>query len=82
MAGRSARRAVVSDAGAAGPKEFRIEKTNRDAFQDTELRTVLTRLNATHLVIGGCMTQFSIASTLGRAVAEGNGVVLGAKPAP
>jgi nicotinamidase-related amidase len=53
-----------------------VDKERQDAFQGTALGEVLRGLGVTGLVLAGCMTQFSISSTLGRAVAEGYGVVL------
>jgi nicotinamidase-related amidase len=68
----------IEPAAAPRADEPVVDKQNQDAFQDTTLGEVLGGLGVTALVLAGCMTQFSISSTLGRAVAEGYGVVLAA----
>lgn len=68
----------IEEAAAPRADEPVVDKRNQDAFQDTALGDVLRGLGTTAVVLAGCMTQFSISSTLGRAVAEGYGVVLAA----
>jgi nicotinamidase-related amidase len=58
------------------PEDARFDKTHRDAFHHTPLLERLLAGRVSHLLVGGCMTQFSIVSTVGGAVAEGFGVTL------
>lgn len=58
------------------PGETVIHKTSCDSFHDTELQAELERLSATHLVIGGCQTQYCVDTTARRAVSLGYDVTL------
>lgn len=53
-----------------------IHKTSCDSFFETELLDRLTGRGVTHLVVGGCMTQFCIDTTVRRAVSLGFDVTL------
>jgi nicotinamidase-related amidase len=53
-----------------------IHKRSCDAFYDTELNQTLTELGVQHLLIGGCMTQFCVDTTVRRAVSLGYSVTL------
>jgi nicotinamidase-related amidase len=53
-----------------------VHKTACDAFYRTELHDILTARNIDHLVIGGCMTQFCIDTSVRRAVSLGYDVTL------
>lgn len=45
-----------------------VHKTACDSFLKTELFDRLTEAGVTHLVIGGCMTQFCVDTTVRRAI--------------
>jgi len=53
-----------------------VHKTACDSFYATDLEARLTALGATHLVVGGCMSQFCIDTTVRRAVSLGYDVTL------
>lgn len=53
-----------------------VEKTSCDSFFDTDLTQQLSERAVTHLVIGGCQTQFCIDTTVRRAVSLGYDVTL------
>lgn len=53
------------------PAEARIEKTFGDAFRATSLEQVLRDAGRQHLVVAGCMTDFSVRATLQRALLKG-----------
>ncbi len=53
-----------------------VHKTACDSFFDTDLEARLKALGATHLVVGGCMTQFCVDTTVRRAVSRGYDVTL------
>ena len=53
-----------------------IHKTSCDSFFQTELEEELAKLSVTHLVIGGCQTQFCVDTTARRAVTLGYDVTL------
>lgn len=57
-------------------REITAHKTACDAFYRTELHDVLTTQGIDHLVIGGCMTQFCIDTSVRRAVSLGYDVTL------
>ncbi|WP_374654491.1 cysteine hydrolase family protein [Dongia sp.] len=61
-------------APAAG--EALVHKTACDSFFDTDLQDELERRGVTHLVIGGCMTQYCVDTTTRRAVTMGYDVTL------
>lgn len=56
--------------------EIAVHKTACDAFYGTDLRDLLTAQGVDHVVIGGCMTQFCIDTTVRRAVSLGYDVTL------
>jgi nicotinamidase-related amidase len=53
-----------------------VHKQSCDSFHDTDLQPRLRDLRITHLVIGGCMTQFCVDTTCRRAVSMGYDVTL------
>lgn len=53
-----------------------VHKTACDSFFDTDLEARLKERHVTHLVIGGCMTQFCVDTTVRRAVSMGYDVTL------
>jgi nicotinamidase-related amidase len=53
-----------------------VHKTACDSFFETNLQSVLEERNVTHLVIGGCMTQYCVDTTARRAVSLGYDVTL------
>ncbi len=58
------------------PGDIVVHKTACDSFYDTDLQAHLQAQGATHLVIGGCMSQFCIDTTVRRAVSLGYDVSL------
>lgn len=58
------------------PGEAVVHKRAADSFFETDLSDVLARSGATHLIIGGCMTQFCVDTTVRRAVSLGYDVTL------
>ena len=58
------------------PGDVVVHKTACDSFYDTDLQARLQALGATHLAIGGCMSQFCIDTTVRRAVSLGFDVTL------
>jgi nicotinamidase-related amidase len=53
-----------------------VHKAACDSFFETDLRERLDELGATRLVVGGCMTQFCVDTTVRRAVSLGYNVTL------
>ncbi len=53
-----------------------VRKSYRDAFADTDLRTVLDGYGATRLVVAGAQSDFCVRTTTQRAAAEGYDVTL------
>jgi nicotinamidase-related amidase len=53
-----------------------VYKKSCDSFFETELSNRLTERSVNHLVIGGCMTQFCVDTTVRRAVSLGYDVTL------
>lgn len=53
-----------------------IHKTSCDSFFQTDLQEQLAQRSITHLVIGGCQTQFCVDTTARRAVSLGYNVTL------
>ncbi len=53
-----------------------ISKTTSDSFYHTELLTVLTSMDITHLVVGGFLSQYCVDLSVRRAVALGFDVTL------
>lgn len=76
------RLAVGSDGWAVCPElapqpgDFLVRKTSSDSFHETELAERLGQLGISHLVVGGCMTQFCVDTTVRRAVSLGFDVTL------
>lgn len=58
------------------PGETVVHKTSCDSFFQTDLEAELARRSITHLVIGGCQTQFCVDTTARRAVTLGYDVTL------
>jgi nicotinamidase-related amidase len=58
------------------PHEVIVHKTSCDSFFETDLAARLQEQSATHLMIGGCMTQFCVDTTARRAVSLGYDVTL------
>ncbi len=56
--------------------ELVVHKQAADAFFETTLGAYLSRLGILRLVIGGCMTQFCVDTTVRSAVARGYDVTL------
>lgn len=59
-----------------GPGTIVVHKRNCDAFHDTDLDARLRALRIKRLVVGGCMTQFCVDTTVRRAVSIGYDVTL------
>ena len=53
-----------------------VRKSYRDAFADTDMRTVLDGYGATRLVVAGAQSDFCVRTTTQRAAAEGYDVTL------
>jgi len=58
------------------PGEALVHKTACDSFYETSLQDELTKRGITHLVVGGCMTQYCVDTTTRRAVTMGYDVTL------
>lgn len=58
------------------PGDILVEKRSCDSFHETELHTLLQQQDISHLVIGGCQTQYCIDTTVRRAVSFGYDVSL------
>ncbi|KQV27540.1 isochorismatase [Rhizobium sp. Root1203] len=56
--------------------EVVVHKRSSDSFFETDLADRLQERSVTHLVVGGCMTQFCIDTTVRRAVSLGYDVTL------
>jgi nicotinamidase-related amidase len=56
--------------------EALVRKASCDSFFETDLAVRLAERQVTHLVIGGCMTQFCVDTTCRRAVSLGYEVTL------
>jgi len=65
------RREIAPEAG-----DVVVHKTSCDSFFETDLEARLRAKGITHLVIGGCMTQFCVDTTARRAVSLGFDVTL------
>ena len=61
---------------APNAQDIVVHKESCDSFHQTDLLEQLTQLNASRLIIGGCMTQFCIDTTVRRAVSLGFNVAL------
>ncbi|EPE98260.1 cysteine hydrolase family protein [Rhizobium grahamii] len=53
-----------------------VHKKSSDSFFETDLADRLAERNVTHLIVGGCMTQFCVDTTVRRAVSLGYNVTL------
>ena len=53
-----------------------VRKRSCDSFHDTDLAERLAERGVTHLVVGGCMSQFCVDTTVRRAVSLGYNVTL------
>ncbi|MDF0663099.1 MULTISPECIES: cysteine hydrolase family protein [unclassified Rhizobium] len=58
------------------PGEVVVRKKSADSFFETDLAERLNERSITHLVIGGCMSQFCVDTTVRRAVSLGYNVTL------
>jgi len=58
------------------PGETLVHKTACDSFYETDLQAQLQKRGITHLVVGGCMTQYCVDTTTRRAVTMGYDVTL------
>jgi nicotinamidase-related amidase len=58
------------------PGEVLVEKTACDSFFETDLEQRLQDRGITHLVVGGCMTQYCVDTSVRRAVSLGYDVTL------
>lgn len=56
--------------------DFLVRKASSDSFHETDLGARLSELGISHLVVGGCMTQFCVDTTVRRAVSLGYDVTL------
>lgn len=56
---------------APAPEEAIVEKSYRDAFEDTDLEQVLSRLSVGKLIVTGAQTDMCIRSTLHGALVRG-----------
>jgi len=65
------RREIAPEAG-----DVVVHKTSCDSFFETDLEARLRAREITHLIIGGCMTQFCVDTTVRRAVSLGYDVTL------
>ncbi len=61
---------------APGDSDTVVHKRSADSFFDTDLAERLAERSVTHLVIGGCMSQFCVDTTVRRAVSLGYNVTL------
>lgn len=53
-----------------------MAKESCDSFHETELSARLAQLGATRLIIGGCMSQYCVDTTVRRAISDGFDVTL------
>lgn len=58
------------------PGEVLVHKTACDSFYETDLQARLQERGISHLVIGGCMTQYCVDTTTRRAISLGYDVTL------
>lgn len=56
--------------------EVLVRKKSSDSFHETELGALLKGLGVSHLIVGGCMTQYCVDTTVRRAVSLGYDVTL------
>ncbi|MEP2472577.1 MAG: isochorismatase family protein [Paracoccaceae bacterium] len=57
-------------------RDIVVHKTACDSFHETDLLARLTQCGATRLIVGGCMTQYCVDTTVRRAVTLGFDVML------
>ncbi len=67
---------VIRDEIAPAEGDVVIHKKSCDSFFETDLAERLEERSATHLVIGGCMSEFCVDTTVRRAVSLGYNVTL------
>lgn len=60
------------------PGDAIVDKRYRDAFRETDLQAVLSRLNADHVVVCGMQTEFCVDATMREAERRGYAVTLAA----
>jgi nicotinamidase-related amidase len=53
-----------------------VNKTTSDSFCRTDLKARLDELNATHLIVVGCMTQFCVDTTVRSAISHDYSITL------
>ncbi|OKH88799.1 isochorismatase family protein [Thalassospira sp. TSL5-1] len=58
------------------PQDIVVEKKSADSFFDTDLCQVMTEQGISRLVVGGCMSQYCVDTTVRRAVSLGYDVLL------
>lgn len=58
------------------PGETLVHKTACDSFYETDLQAKLQEKGITHLVVGGCMTQYCVDTSVRRAISLGYDVTL------
>ncbi|MDM9628384.1 cysteine hydrolase family protein [Rhizobium sp. S152] len=61
---------------APGSGDTVVHKKSADSFFETDLAERLAERSVTHLVVGGCMSQFCVDTTIRRAVSLGYDVTL------
>ncbi|MBY5566891.1 cysteine hydrolase [Rhizobium leguminosarum] len=67
---------ALRDEVAARQAKIVVRKKSADSFFETDLAERLDERSVTHLVIGGCMSQFCVDTTVRRAVSLGYDVTL------
>jgi nicotinamidase-related amidase len=67
---------AIRDEVAPAHGDIVVQKRSCDSFFETDLADRLRERSVTHLVIGGCQTQFCIDTTVRRAASEGYDVTL------
>ncbi|WEX76599.1 cysteine hydrolase [Sinorhizobium numidicum] len=67
---------AIRDEIAPAENDVVVHKKSSDSFFETDLAARLDQLSVTHLVIGGCMSQFCVDTTVRRAVSLGYDVTL------
>ncbi|AFL53299.1 nicotinamidase-related amidase [Sinorhizobium fredii] len=67
---------AIRDEIAPASGDVVVHKKSCDSFFETDLSTRLEERSVTHLVIGGCMSEFCVDTTVRRAVSLGYAVTL------
>ncbi|WEX86008.1 cysteine hydrolase [Sinorhizobium garamanticum] len=67
---------AIRDEIAPAENDVVVHKKSCDSFFDTDLAERLKERSVTHLIIGGCMSQFCVDTTVRRAVTLGYDVTL------